>query len=297
MLHIKLLKENNDKLNPIQQYNLEYMLHRSWESSGGRIPIMSSFSNSVENVTELIKKIPQFSKYKISRAIAGESFGRVFLLEGLNHIFKIFSQSLNPGDDMKWYKFCQKRLHMGKGRITTLPVYDTGKVEVKFLPFYYVQMAKFMSIPEYYADQTIDARSQPKDNKQLNIEFNRIRENYKMEYLSYTRRVNELEKKVADKFFHDTEEELENLKKQLADAKEDFEWFKNSDGKAIANDLMPALSKIIFEFPERDIKSLVETFHHLIQDGFEFNDVYMKNVGVLEQTSKSGKPTFIIFDN
>lgn len=265
-----IIKENKEKLNNTAEYNLNYILQNNWEV--GRFPgktmsIMQSFNNDRQVAETIVREIPQFSQYKISRAITGASMGRIFLLSGSDHVLKVFSESLNTKEDMRWYKHCESKLHSGKAKITTLPVYDSGEIKApNGRPIYYVEMARFMSIQEYFDHDALDRKTVPKDSDSLTQDFAKIRESYVAYY-------------------------YEVLKTHL-------DWFLKRDGKAIANDLIKSgLMKVLFEFSKIQAKSLIETIHHLMQDGFKPKDFVMRNVGVLEQTSRSKSPTFIIFDN
>lgn len=261
-----IIKENKQKLNTYQQKNLDFIQQNAWP--GGDL-IANTFltglrdsSKSTELLQTIVTSIPAFSNSLIVKAIAGRSYGQVFLLRSgeFQRILKIFTQGIEGGEkDFRWYKKMYDRLHTGKANRSTLMVYDLGKFDTINGNYKWVEMGQLQMLQDY-----IEETGRQVDIKKLSQDLQRIANTYTMYTGAYgtpadvSQAVGELIK--VDKIHR---------------------------GMNILN--------------KGEVKGLIKSLHDLTSNNEEIKDFFPRNIGVLTPdpttTFIHDVPDFVIFDN
>lgn len=126
-LNILLQSEYSNKTrhasNSIADNFVEDMINQEFERTGDMDIYERGGPNETAVMQELVQNVAPLSRNKITKAITGASFGKIFKLNN-DHILKIFLGGVDVESDMKWFNKCYKQLHSGKAKRTTLPVYD-----------------------------------------------------------------------------------------------------------------------------------------------------------------------------
>lgn len=259
MLKIRILRETvEQKLNPIQQHNLNFLLNtRGVEAAVNDLDIYDQ-----PDYIALVKNIPVLSKHKLVKFMTGRSFGKIFKLDN-DHIFKMFSESVDPHEDFAWYRDSLKKLHKGTAKKTTLPVYDTGVWKGISKKIYWVEMAEVMPY-----DKWVEWTGRSPDISKLYNEFQSIKYFYELnnstvllDYAKYLKKESQ----------YRAEDDLEEVYRMLL----------GKENTAIMT--------------KTEIQAVLETMKDLTNAGWNMEDVVPRNIGVLKQSNPS-KPTFIIFD-
>ena len=262
MLKVRILGEIKTQLTPIQKHNANFLMNTPGiEASMNELDVYDQ-----EDYYDLVKGIRVLSQFKITKFITGESYGKVFKLNN-DHVFKMFVDSVNPKEDMAWYKKCYDSLHSGEAKPTTLPVHDYGvwQEDVKRfigLKIYWVEMAEVMPVEKWIVHT---GRDRGENILRFNREFEDIVNWY----------------------------ELRRTTNLMAFAK----WLKprkNDTSEALFNKLLGRESKGVLT--KKEIIGLLTALEDLTSAGFKMKDIFPRNIGVLKQ-SRPDKPIFIIFDN
>ena len=179
----RIREEKTGGLNNIQQHNLNFLLQNSYPGSTSRgqgDTITGNFAEDIMNqrfektgdfdlydkeenipneqtiAKELVQVIPSLKSNKITKAITGASFGKIFELDN-NHILKLFLGGVNPKEDIKWYKKNQKMMFSGhhKKNTSLIPIYgepNWGNLLPSFpdVEVGHVEMAKFIPLDDYF---------------------------------------------------------------------------------------------------------------------------------------------------
>lgn len=163
-------------LNKIQQHNLQFLLNSEYPNDGyGAESVLGNFAADMQNqefertgdmelfdrdgpdeqsiARELVQFVKPLSRAKITKAITGSSFGKIFKLSN-DHILKIFLGGVDADSDIAWFKKSYDMLHRGKGKKTTLPVYDWewGSNKLPSHPDHqvgYVEMAEVIPLDKF----------------------------------------------------------------------------------------------------------------------------------------------------
>lgn len=138
------LHENKQNIS----YNIDYITNNSF--SDGSDIIYSIFGDYEEDlVVGLVNGCAPLKNNKITKAITGASYGKIFKLSN-DHVLKLFSDSLNPEEDMEWYKQSHDKLFAGTANKNTLPVYDFGAVDPgDGVDIYFVEMAEVVPLDKW----------------------------------------------------------------------------------------------------------------------------------------------------
>jgi len=260
MIKVKLLTESADKLNNIQQHNLNILSNGIWPD-GQQISL--SFKNDKATIEKIVKEIPSLSNSKIDKPITGKSFGKVFIIKGYDfkRILKLFFGGLDLSSpdftsgakkDYKWYKKMYDRLHSGKATGATLPVYGVGEVSTKAGPVNWVEMSELEMFEDFMG------RTGRSDKKEYTNDVARI----SYAYTAYIRSEGGTPPNVS---------------------------------QIISDLLYDGIQKTVFSLTKGEIISLIRALHDITKHGDELHDIAPRNIGVLNPNSK--QPYFIVFDN
>jgi hypothetical protein len=263
MLKIHILREAvEQKLNPIQQHNLNFLLNtRGVEAAVNDLDIYDQ-----PDYIALVKNIPVLSKHRLVKFMTGRSFGKIFKLDN-DHIFKMFSESLDPDEDHAWYKDSLKKLHKGTAKKTTLPVYDAGAWSGISKKIYWVEMAEVMPY-DLWVKST--GRTQDEFDSKLLSQFGAIK-----------------------RFYFDTHSSvLLDFAKWAGEARQDGDRIGDA-AEELYRMLLGKENEALIT--KNEIQGILEALQDLDAAGWSMADVLPRNIGVLKQSNPS-KPTFIIFD-
>ena len=224
----------------------------------------------------LINGVPSLKKWKITSAITGASFGKIFKLNN-NHILKLFVGGVNPVEDVEWYKKCYNLLHSGGAKATTLPVYEYGQLKInnKF-PIWYVEMAEVEPLDKFLKLTGRAVGGDDGDSEGINV-VGKLKAYFEQ---AYNRNITDLEgikEYVAKQFrIFDTPG---LYPKADDDSEEGFDY---------GGEMYRPLT-------EAEAFAILEAFVDMIKMGFKLSDVAPRNLGVLKQSSPSN-PKIVIFD-
>lgn len=149
-----------------EKHNFDIIVNKIWDDQSGVIYDTIFGNNSVlgafdgysdeerkereDNVYELIDNIRVLKNFKILKPITGKSFGKVFKMSN-DRMLKLFTDSLNVKEDMKWYEDCYEKLFSGTANMNTLPVFDFGSYSPSYggSEIFYVEMAELMPLDKW----------------------------------------------------------------------------------------------------------------------------------------------------
>lgn len=299
MIKIKIkncIREGKDSqidsgLNRVQKYNLNFLLQKEYEHSnrGAGDTIVDNFIedmasqdfdrtgdfdiydkldsevNPVDIMRVLVEQSPSLKSSKISQAITGDSYGKIFKLNN-QHILKIFLGGVNVEKDLEWYEKCYEVTQTGK-KTSLLPVYEKPiKIDLPGYDVWCVEIAEVNPLDKWMKRTGRgDATTIVKQTEAL---FN----------LFYVEQgIRDFDQLVSafinfifpgkEKAFHtEYEEKLE------------------VDIEKIIKTLKPLSRK--------EVVALIKVFFDMVELGFELSDVAPRNMGVLEQDPE----TIVIFD-
>jgi len=259
MLKVRILRESKKPLTNIQDHNLSFIL------KNGKVTADLSDLDLVDmgDFEELVRNVPVLGKNKLVKYITGRSFGKIFKLDN-DHVFKLFSDSLDPDEDFAWYQNSLKKLHRGWAKKTTLPVYDTGKWKWNGRDIFWVEMAEVMPF-----DSWIELTG--RDQYKLYDQFSVVRDFYEETHSSVLLDFAKWAGNMRNSGTYQKADSAEELYRMLLGKENDAVMTK------------------------KEISGILEAMHDLELAGWSMEDLYPRNIGVLKQ-SRPDNPTFIIFD-
>ena len=310
MIKIKLkkLREEKDageqKLNSIQKHNLNILLNDNYTAGHGAkrgqyLNIADNFLddlgsqhyertgnpdvlnnvyalNTREFMTKVVQGVPSLSSSKITNAITGDSYGKIFKLDN-EHILKLFLGGVNVKSDMKWYNKCYKNMfRASKGKPTMLPVYgEPGKLTIGSYFVWYVEMAEVIPFDKF-AERT--GRFEDPDGiisqtKALFLELYDVRG---------IRNFDELVKEFISFIFPGKHAAFHHSFKPDEEGE---------DEEKLAIDVEEII-KTLNPLSRKEVVALLRVFFDMRSMGIKLSDVASRNMGVLAQDPE----TIVIFD-
>lgn len=261
MLKIRILKESKETgLNPVQQHNLNFLLNNSQASTDlGDLDIYDK-----DDFINLVKKIAILGKVKIASYITGRSYGKLFKLAN-GWILKMFSDAVEPEEDIDWYRQSLEKLFSGKATSESLPIFDSGESKVVGKTIYWGVMPEFVPLDKWLEQTGRDP-------------------------LYATSEIDVLSHFYEDKHSADLLDFQKWLKKEMKGSSFRFQTKSLMFDKIIGEESDSTLTK---EEMAAFLKALDEL---VVGSGSSPKDVYTRNIGKTQQ-SRPDKPVFVIFDN
>jgi hypothetical protein len=259
MLKVRILNEAQKPLSKIQDHNLKFI------SNNGKITADLADLDLVDegDFEALVRNVPVLGKNKLVKYVTGRSFGKIFKLDN-DHVFKLFSESLDPDEDYSWYRDSLKKLHRGTAKRTSLPVYDVGTWSGISKKIYWVEMAEVMPYDLW-------VESTGRDQYKLYDQFAVVRDFYEETHSSIVLDFAKWAGNMRNSGTYRKADAVEELYRMLLGKENDAVMTK------------------------REIAGILEALQDLARAGWSMADLYPRNIGVLKQSNPS-KPIFIIFD-
>lgn len=227
---------------------------------------------------EFVKQIKPLSNFKISKAITGRSYGKIFKLDN-GHILKIFFGGVDIKEDMAWYKKCHDLLHSGGAKLTTLPVYDYGEVKLKQMPdafVGYVEMAEVEPLDDYLKNT-----GRPDINGFGGSDIVSKLQRFFIE-AHFRKGFNDIDK-IKNHIYRQLKLDNSFVSRLYPERDSD-----SDEGPNFAGGYYRPLT-------DEEGDNIVEAFYDMVKLGFQLSDVAPRNMGVLKQSSPSN-PKIVIFD-
>lgn len=291
----KLIEGEDSKidsgLNANQKYNLNFLLQNNYVNSN-RGPGDSIVDNFIEDMANqdfertgdfdiydkldsevnpvdimrvLVEQSPSLKSSKISEAITGDSYGKIFKLKN-QHILKIFLGGVNVKKDLEWYEKCYEATQTGE-RTSLLPVYEKPiKINLPGYDVWCVEIAEVNPLDKWMKRTGRgDASTIVKQTEAL---FN----------LFY-----------VQQGIRDFDELVDNFINFIFPGKKQAFHTEYDDNLAVDTD---HIIKTLKPLSRKEVIALLKVFFDMLESGFELSDVAPRNMGVLQQDPD----TIVIFD-
>ena len=131
-----------------------------------------------------LASVPILSQYEISEKLGEGAFGKVFGFKDINRTIKIFAATYaNLNDELERFKQIEDDLFSGKGVITDMPYFESGKIGKS--DYYYIIMPVITPIEStdwfkenqrFYEDFSLAIRSVAEDYIQSNLGYDQFEE-------------------------------------------------------------------------------------------------------------------------
>lgn len=261
------------------------------------------------NAEEIVKNCPPLQKDYVKDVIGVGTQGIVFSLES-GRVLKLYLSGYmsdrSGSQEAGFYKSSQKDIFSGKGKRTTLPVFDSGSFEILTknvedslqrekirLKINYAVMSEMITLDDYFQKpETYRMVYGSVDSNTVLDLLESIKELVKLDTSAET---------IADevKRFIDTEKhwyKREPTKKEITDYIEDVKNKKEGDKEDALDDVQRIAKNAGVQ--DYELKNLISTVYDIYKKyGKDYlNDLHGGNVGVDLGTIRTKDPKFILFD-
>jgi hypothetical protein len=260
-----------------------------------------------QSAGQIVNKCPALQKDYVVDLIGIGTRGVVFSLES-GRVLKLFIGGYlgnrSGSGELDFYKSSEKDIFSGKGKRTTLPVFDSGSFEIlardpfspdkmKKLQISYAVMSKMITLEDYFASpkdyRLTDDRIDPSDIHSL-LEV--IKEIVSLD--SSPEAMVRVVKRAIDleRIWHNRELGKEEILDIIKDARNKFEGDRED-----AIEEMKNIAKMN-NIQSYELKNIFSTVFDICKKyGIDYlNDLHGGNIGVDPGTIRTKDPKFIIFD-